>query len=244
MKIHKNQLINYKPANHMKKVGLISNAILRIANVNRATHSRFDNFHHVLIKMKVRINVRIRIHTEKILSLNNIVQKLASHPWAKRQVGWRFNGVITDEIPIIQRILNISDHTTLPTHISYFFFIIAASVAATSGSDVPAATMVAQIAHSDTQNDWAINTAAFTTKSEDRTSIHKLARSFVQFNIIHNLFSHECLFLLRNNDIRNQISNTAKNIVQYSHIHTLSQNVLSIVSQVMKHSRMLIQNRI
>ena len=113
MKIHKNQLINYKPANHMKKVGLISNAILRIANVNRATHSRFDNFHHVLIKMKVRINVRIRIHTEKILSLNNIVQKLTSHPLLNRHVGWRFKGVITEEIQIIHNILNISEHNQI-----------------------------------------------------------------------------------------------------------------------------------
>jgi hypothetical protein len=59
---------------------------------------------------------------------------------------------MTDEIPIIQRMLNISDPITFPIHISYFFLIIAASVAATSGSDVPAATIVAQIAHSDTQN--------------------------------------------------------------------------------------------
>jgi hypothetical protein len=150
MKIDKNQL-NYKPANHIKKVGFISNAILRIANVNRATHSRFDNFHHVLIKMNVRINVRIRIQTEKILSLNSIVQKLISHPLLNRQVGLRFKGVITEEIQIIHNILNISDHTTFPIHISYFFLIIAAKVAATSGREVHAAIIVAQIAHSETQ---------------------------------------------------------------------------------------------
>ena len=150
MKIYKNQL-NYKPTNHIKNVGLISKAILRTANVNRATHSRFDNFHHVLIKMKVRINVRIRIHTEKMLSLNNIVQKLISHPLLNRHVGLRFRGVIPEEIQIIHNMLNISDHTTFPTHISYLFFIIAAKVAATSGREVHAAIIVAQIAHSETQ---------------------------------------------------------------------------------------------
>ena len=39
MKTYKNQL-NYKPTNHIKYVGLISNAILRIAKVNRVAHSR------------------------------------------------------------------------------------------------------------------------------------------------------------------------------------------------------------
>ena len=150
MKIYKNQL-NYKPTNHIKNVGLISNAILSTANVNRATHSRFDNFHHVLIKMKVRINVRIRTHTEKILSLNSIVQKLISHPLLNRHVGLRFKGVITEEIQIIHNILNISDHTTFQTHISYLFLRIAAKVAATSGREVHAAIIVAQIAHSETQ---------------------------------------------------------------------------------------------
>ena len=223
---------------------MISNAILKIAIINNVAHSRFDNFHPVLMKVKVRINVRIRIQTEKMLSLNNIVQKLTSHPCVKRQVGWRFNGVITDEIPIIHKILNISDHTTLPTHISYFFFMIAASVAATSGSDVPAATIVAQIAHSDTQNDCAINTAALTTKSEDRTRIQRLARSLVQFNNIHNLLSQEFLFLLKRREIRYPISNTPRNILQYNQIHTLSQNVQSMLSPVMKQSSTLIQKRI
>jgi len=115
------------------------------------SHSRLDNFHQVLIKKKVTTNVAMRTQTENILSLNNIVQKLISHPLAKRHVGFNFSGVIIEEIPIIHRILNISDHITLPIHISYFFLTIAANVAATSGNDVQAATIVAQIAHSDTQ---------------------------------------------------------------------------------------------
>ena len=86
MKIDKNQL-NYKPTNHIKNLGLISKAILSTANVNRATHSHFDNLHPVLIKMKVRIKVRISTHTENILSLNSIVQKLISHQLLNRHVG-------------------------------------------------------------------------------------------------------------------------------------------------------------
>ena len=225
----------------MKNVGFISNAILKMAIMNKTAHSRLDNFHPVLIKMNVRINVIIKTQTEKILSLNSIVQMLASHPWANRQVGCRFNGVMTDEIPIIQRMLNISDPITFPIHISYFFLIIAASVAATSGSDVPAATIVAQIAHSDTQNVWAINTAAFTTKSDESTSIPKLAISLVQFNSIHNLLSQEFLFLLKRREMRYPINNTHRNMLQYNQIHTLSQNVQSMFSQVTRQRRMLIQ---
>jgi hypothetical protein len=58
---------------------------------------------------------------------------------------------MTAEIQIIHNILNISDQITFPTHISYFFFIIAAKVAATSGREVHAAMIVAHIAHSETQ---------------------------------------------------------------------------------------------
>ena len=124
--------------------------------MNRATHSRLDNFHPVLIKMKVRINVRISTHTENILSLNSIVQKLISHQLLNKHVGCKCRGVIIEEIQIIHNILNISDHTTFPIHISYFFFTIAAKVAATSGNEVHAAMIVAQIARCDIQKTSAI----------------------------------------------------------------------------------------
>ena len=150
----------------------------------------------------------MRTQTENILSLNSIVQKLASHHADSRQVGWRFRGVITAEIPIIHRILKISDPTTFPTHISYFFLIIAASVAATSGSDVQAATIVAQIAHSETQNVCAINTAAFTTKSEDITKVVSCADNK------KNLFSDDLGFLLRKREINNHRRSIHRNIHQ------------------------------
>jgi hypothetical protein len=119
--------------------------------MKRVAPSRFESFQFVLINMNVRISVSIKTQTEKILSLKSIVQKLISQPCANKHVGCRFKGVITDEIPIIHRILKISDQTTFHTHISYLFLIIAANVAATSGRDVQAATIVAHIARSDTQ---------------------------------------------------------------------------------------------
>ena len=213
MKTYKNQL-NYRPTNHIKNLGLISNAILRIANVNRATHSRFDNLHHVLIKKKVIINVRIRTHTEKILSLNSIVQKLISHPLLNKHVGLRFRGVITEEIQIIHNMLNMSDHTTFPTHISYLFLIIAANVAATSGSEVHTAIIVAQIAHSETQRFWAINTAEFTTKSDAITRTQMLANNFAKFKIIHNSCSDHFHFFFLNEDNRKKTTNVMRNPIQ------------------------------
>ena len=206
--------MDYRPINHIKKVGLISNVILRIAKVNKATHSRFDNFHHVLIKMKVRISVRIRIHTEKILSLNSIVKKLISHPLLNKHVGLRFRGVITEEIQMIHNMLNISDHTTFPTHISYLFLMIAAKVAATSGREVHAATIVAQIAHSETQRFWAIKTAEFTTKSDAITRAQILASNFAKFKIIHNSRSDHLPFFFLNEDMRKKTINVIRNPIQ------------------------------
>ncbi len=243
MKIDKNQL-NYKPTNHIKNLGLISKAILSIANVNRAIHSRFDNFHPVLMKIKVTINVAIKIQTENILSLNNIVQKFISHQLLNRHVGWRWRGVITEEIHIIHNILNISDHTTFPIHISYFFFTIAAKVAATSGSEVHAAIIVAQIAHSETQKCWAINTAEFTTKSDAITRTHILASNFAKFKIIHNSRSDHFPFFFLNEDIMKKIINVIRNQIQYDDIHKFSQNFQSTVSQVKIQSKRETANKI
>ncbi len=243
MKIIKNQQ-NYKPINHMKNLGLISKAILSTANVNRATHSRFDSFHPVLIKIKVTTNVAIKIQTENILSLNNIVQKFISHHPLNKHVGWRCNGVIIEEIQIIHNILNMSDHTTLPIHISYFFLTIAAKVAATSGREVHAAIIVAQIAHSETQKCWAINTAELTTKSEAITKIHKLASNFAKFKIIHNSRSDHLHFFFLKEDIVKKITKVNKNPIQYEDIHRFNQNSPSTVSQVTTQSNREIAKRI
>jgi hypothetical protein len=151
--------------------------------------------------------------------------------------------VITDEIQIIHRILKISDPITLPIHISYFFFIIAASVAATSGREVHAATMVAQIARSDTPNVCAIKTAAFTTKSEESTRIHRLASNFVQFNTIPSLFSEEFLFLFKKIETRYHRSNTTRYIIQNVHIQNFSQKLQSVFSHVIRQSKIEIPKR-
>lgn len=197
---------------------MISKAILQIANIRRKAHSHFESFHQVLIKKNVIISVIISTQTEKMLSLNNISNHHDSHQLASKQVGERFNGVITELIHIIHNTLKISEPTTFQTHISYFFLAIAATVAANSGSEVHAATMVAHIAHSDTQKYCAIKTAAFTTKSDERTSTQRLAINFVKLSNIPNLFSEEFLFLLKKREIRNIIVRKHRNMIQYSDI--------------------------
>jgi len=122
--------------------------------------------------------------------------------------------VITELIPIIQRTLKISEPITFPTPISYFFLTIAATVAASSGKEVPAATIVAPIAHSDTQKYCAINTAAFTTISDESTRTQRLAISFVVLRTIHSLFSDEFLFLFKNNETKKRSKSTPRKITQ------------------------------
>ena len=98
--------------------------------------------------MRVTTRVSINTNIENILSyikLPNAVSQVQT-----KHLGAICRGVITDEIQTIQRMLNISEPITFHTHISYFFLIIAAKVAAISGKLVHAAIIVAQIAHSDT----------------------------------------------------------------------------------------------
>jgi hypothetical protein len=123
-------------------------------------------------------------------------------------------GVITEEIQTIQRILNISDHITFPTHISYFFLIIAAKVAAISGKLVPAAIIVAHIAHSDTHIAVATYTADATIMSDDIIKRPILAIIFVILsNIQVSCSLLLCLFLL-NIDRENKNKRTHINIIE------------------------------
>jgi len=203
----------YQPNNFTKKFGLISNTILIKAKENNAIHSRFDNFQPVLIKVNVIHKVINKIKTEKILSLNNIDNQL-EHSVKITHFDARFNGAITELIPIIHKMLNISDHITFQTHISYFFFMIAATVVAISGRLVPAATMVAHIARSETPKVWAIKIAALTTSSEASTNIHKLAINFIIFMSVpfHISWNSGISFLkIANiNDRNSIIKNTAE----------------------------------
>lgn len=123
-------------------------------------------------------------------------------------------GVITEEIQTIQRILNISDPITFHTHISYFFLIIAAKVAAISGKLVPAAIIVAQIAHSDTQIAVATYTADATITSEDITKSPILAIIFVILSNIQFSSSFLLCFFLLNIDKENKNNNTHINTTE------------------------------
>ena len=121
-----------------------------------------------------------------------------------------------DEIHTIQRILNISDPITFQTHISYFFLIIAAKVAAISGKLVHAAIIVAQIAHSDTHSAVATYTADATIISEDIIKSHILAIILVIFNNIHVSCSLLLCFFLLNTDRKNRNRSTHINITEYA----------------------------
>ena len=179
----------------MKNCGDTSKAILRHANKNKTSHSTFESFHHVLMKIRVIANVKINISIENILSKKNVHQKGVLHSHSAIQLVFSIakGFEITEDIHAIPSILNISDQITFPTHISYFFLIIAANVAAISGKLVPAAIMVAPIAHCDIQSCSATNTAESTMTSADITSSQILAMSFVIFS--HILFFSASPFL-------------------------------------------------
>ena len=74
-------------------------------------------------------------------------------------------GLIAAATPKIKRMLNTLDPTTFPTAISSSFFLAAASDVASSGSEVPHATMVSPIRVSDTPKNPAKSTAPSTTQS-------------------------------------------------------------------------------
>jgi hypothetical protein len=134
---------------------LISKIILSKAKVNKAIHSRFESLRPVLINKNVIINVINNTPTENILSLNNNPQPVVQSATIIH-FDVSSNGAITELIQTIHKTLNISDPITFQTHISYFFLAIAAMVAAISGRLVPAATIVAQIARSETPKICAI----------------------------------------------------------------------------------------
>ncbi|MBR7037192.1 hypothetical protein IKI14_05050 [bacterium] len=166
------------------------------------------------MKIKVITSVSINIDIENTLSYINPPKKV-SHVQIKH-FGVICKGVIIEEIQTIQRILNISDQITFPTHISYFFLIIAAKVAAISGRLVPAAIIVAQIAHSDTQMAVATYTADATMMSDDITKRPILAIIFVMLSNIQVSSSLLLRFFLLNIESENRNKSTHMNIIEYA----------------------------
>jgi len=184
------------------------------------------------MKMRVIINVKISTDIENILSKKNVHRNGALHNHSAIQLVFSIaRGLeITDDIQAIQSILKISDPITFHTHISYFFLIIAANVAAISGKLVPAAIMVAHIAHCDIHNSAATNTAESTITSADITSNQILAMSFVMFkNIVFFCASHHFLFFT-NIEITNNSKITAMKMGEYNDVnHRLIANQLSVL---------------
>ena len=149
-----------------------------------------------------------------MLSYIKLLKKVSQLPI--KHFGVICNGVITEEIQTIQRILKISDHITFHTHMSYFFLIIAANVAAISGKLVHAAIIVAQIAHSDTHKVVATYTAAATIISDDIIKRPILAIILVTFNNIHVSSSFLLCFFLLNIDKEKRNRRTHMNIIEYA----------------------------
>lgn len=132
--------------------------------------------------------------TENILSLKKEIRNHHSQLTPNKQVGVNVSGAIIALTQIIHKILNISDPITFHTHKSYLLLAIAATVVAISGKLVPAATIVAQIAHSLIQNWSAINTADFTMSSEEITSNHKLTTNIKMVKLMAWYFVFEKIF--------------------------------------------------
>lgn len=135
---------------------------------------------------------------------------------------------------MIHKVLKILDQTKFATHISYFFLIIAVIVVANSGKLVPAAIIVAQIAHWDIHNVSAINTAASTITSEAITKSPILATNFVIFKSIHLEVSLAHGILLLNAIITNNKNRIATKIPLIGSIPKVGwklQSVLSILTK-------------
>ena len=166
------------------------------------------------MNIKVITNVSIKTNIENILSYNKLPKKVSQ--FQIKHFGVMCKGVITEEIQTIHRILKISDHITFPTHISYFFLIIAAKVAAISGRLVPAAIIVAQIAHSDIQIAVATYTADATIISDDIIKRPILAIILVMLSNIHVSSSFLLCFFLLNIDKEKRNRSTHMNIIEYA----------------------------
>ena len=157
--------------------------------------------------------MRINANIENILSYIRLHN--TDSQFHTRHFGVKSNWVITEEIQTIHRMLKISDQITFHTHISYFFLMMAAKVAAISGKLVPAAMIVAQIAHSDTHMTVATYTADATITSEDIISNPILEIIFVMLSNIQFSCSFLLCFFLLNIETQNKIRIIHINITEY-----------------------------
>ena len=164
--------------------------------------------------MRVRNNVSIKTNIENILSYIRLHRAVSQVQI--RHFGVICMGVIIEEIQTIHRILNISDHITFHTHISYFFLIMAANVAAISGKLVHAAIIVAQMAHSDTHITVATYTAEATIISDDIISSPILEIILVILSSIQFSCSILLFLLLLNIESQNRNRITHINIIEYA----------------------------
>ena len=160
-----------------------------------------------------------------------------------RHCGVSSIGRITALTQIIHNVLNIFDHTRLATHISYFFLTIAVIVVASSGRLVPAAIIVAQIAHSDIHKTWAMNTAESTITSEAITKSQILATNLAMFKSIHFDASFAIGILLLKSIIKSNMNNIITNISLTQSIPRCIRNLQEVISMFIKANKATHKNR-
>lgn len=126
-----------------------------ISNINTQIDI-VSNIHHSFLEISRSFLMKYMInHMVKNNSTNE-----NDESWKKCRIHPQFHqgnkhlevssiGRIVALTQMIHRVLNIFDPTRLATHISYFFLSMAVIVVANSGKLVPAAIIVAQMAHSD-----------------------------------------------------------------------------------------------
>ena len=223
-------------------MGLASNANTQIDTINSSNHSFLEIFQSFLMKKTIKPIVRNNSINEKDVSWKKCNNPSQFHH-GNKHTGVNSIGRIDALTHIIHSVLKILDQTKLATHISYFFLIIAVIVVASSGRLVHAAIIVAQIAHSDIHNVWAMKTAASTITSDAITNNQILAISFVIFSNIHFEVSFAQGILLLNAIITNIKNNRATNISLTLSIPNIIRNTSFEVLILMNASRATHKNK-
>ena len=233
---------SYYHNNQKKKFGLVSNASTHIDTANNIHHSFLDIIQSFLINSTIKPIVRNNNINENDVSWKKCKIHSQFHH-GSRHSGVSSIGRIVALTQMIHRVLNIFDHTRFATHMSYFFLTIAVIVVANSGRLVPAAIIVAPIAHSDIHKTWAMKTAESTITSDAITKSQILATSFVIFKSIHFEVSFAQGIDLLNAIITNKANNIATNISLIQSIPKRTINFQEVISILMKANNATHRNR-
>ena len=209
---------------------------------NNIHHSFLEIFQSFLIKYTIIHIVRNNSKNENEVSWKKCSNHPQFHP-GNKHTGVSSIGRMVALTQMIHNVLNIFDQTRLATHISYFFLTIAVIVVASSGRLVPAAIIVAQMAHSDIHKTWAMNTAESTITSDAITKSHILATNFVMFKSIHFDASFAIGILFLKSIINNNTNSMITNISLIQSIPKCIRNLQEVISMFIKANKATHKNR-